>query len=1000
MKRTTPFLLLAAALSAAALLAPPAAATILVQDSFDAGGYSIGTGLKNLNPGNTTGFTSKTWGTSSSTGVFFVNGGLTFPNDFTASAAGNAIGVGYYYNSGSSSGGDPAGNNKARRISRTIDNDVIPASGTYYFRFACQIGASAEKFLSKNDFEALGLTPQELVNTTGIGMPPNIGIHIGFSKTADQNKAGTDIALWIAGTKKATLASNITAGKTYLVVAKIEVAADGTASVSALAGATDAPALRSASLPAPVTENVGTSALRHLCISGVYMTNHFDSDKYATFDEVAIGTTLDDVWGFTVAGAPVVAATCATAVGETGFTANGTLSDLGASDPDLFFDLSDDDGATWTPASMGTYSATGDIAHNATGLLPGATYLWRFRAEGATLASTSTVQSVTLAGAPVLDTPAAAVADNAATLSVALTAPGLSGAAATTVELWFAAAGEPLALEKTFPTVTAAADFSETVSNLVWGASYDYAFRATVPAGGRTLETWTDTISFTVSGDIAWTAGAGTTDWHTAGNWNPAIVPGAALNARFAAVGGDVTAEADAVAATVSVNTTGAGTTFDFGEHALSGGYLFVGGTASGSRLTLGEGDYSFTSNRVGWTNARQSTLVVGDGAVLAGNDIFVGTDNDLTASSNAVVFAPGSATRLAGSLQLRAARGTRVDVESGASLTVNRLEFLGCDDRMVVDGGSFTNNGATILFRSNQRGDLAETMFLELRNGADAKMNGNVYVNAGKNHGGALYHAELRVLDGSVFDMTGKDLLIDTNSGDAGPGSDAGAGAAVIVSNATLRAQAISVGIDDRHYGDSLRIYEDDGCETVVSASANARIGSGTWTRSGNFNRDHFVLVEGGAFSVAGTLFVGDGGQYYATHANNRIAIKSASARVSVGNLTVYGKSRLDFEIPAGGFDQVPFQVTGTASFGTIPVQGDNKVPMYQEGEWDPVSEIRVDATKFTGKQTLLTAASITGLTEDRVVVAAPKSTFVKVVVSETSVTVTVPAATVLIIR
>ena len=990
-----------ASILAAALLAATAHATLLVQDSFDAAGYTIGTGLKNLNPGNTTGFTSKTWGTSSSTGVFFVNGGLTFPNDFTASAAGNAIGVGYYYNSGSSSGGDPAGNNKARRISRTIDNDVIPASGTYYFRFACQIGASAEKFLSKNDFEALGLTPQELVNTTGIGMPPNIGIHIGFSKTADQNKAGTDIALWIAGTKKATLASNITAGKTYLVVAKIEVAADGTASVSALAGATDAPALRSASLPAPVTENVGTSALRHLCISGVYMTNHFDSDKYATFDEVAIGTTLDDVWGFTVAGAPVVAATGATAVGETGFTANGTLSDLGSSNPDLFFDLSDDDGATWTPSSMGTYSATGDISHNATGLLPGATYLWRFRAEGTTLASTSTVQTVTLAGAPVLGTPAVAAVGNGATLSVALVEPGLSGVAPTTVELWFAAEGNPLALQKTFATTTTAGDFSETVNGLNWGADYRYAFRATVPSGNRTLETWTDTLSFTVSGDIAWTAGAGTTDWHTAGNWSPEVIPSAPLNARFASVGGSVTADANATVATLAVNTTGEGTTLDFDTHALSGDYLFVGGTVSGSRLTLGEGDYSFTSNRVGWTNTRQSTLVVGDCAVLTGQDLFVGADADTAAASNAVVFASGSETRLSGSLQLRAARGTCAVVESGASLAVNRLEFIGCDDAMVVDGGSFTNNGATILFRSNQRGDLAETMFLELRNGADAKMNGNVYVNGGKNHGGSLYHAELRVLSGSKFDATGKDLLIDTNSGDAGPGSDAGTGAAVIVSNATLLAQAISVGIDDRHYGDSLRIYEDEGCETVVSGSANARIGSGTWTRSGNFNHDHYVLVEGGTFSVAGTLMVGDGGQYYETHANNRIAIKRASAHVSVGNLTVYGKSYVSFAIPAGGFDQVPFQVTGTASFGTIPVKGDNKVPMYEEGEWDPVSEIRVDATKFTGKQTLLTAASITGLSTDRVVVTAPQSMQVSVSLTETALSVTVSqAATVLLFR
>ena len=317
-------------------------------------------------------------------------------------------------------------------------------------------------------------------------------------------------------------------------------------------------------------------------------------------------------------------------------------------------------------------------------------------------------------------------------------------------------------------------------------------------------------------------------------------------------------------------------------------------------------------------------------------------------------------------------------------------MEFVGCNDRMVVDGGSFTNNGPTVLLHSNLRGDLAETMVLELRNGADAKMNGNVYVNAGKNHGGAFYHAELRVLDGAVFDASGKDVLVDSNSGDAGPNSDAGSGAAIVVSNATFRSQALSIGIDDRHYGDELRIYEDEGFETTVTASANARVGSGSWGRSGVFNHDHRILVEGGAFSVAGTLMVGDGGAYYNVHTNNRVEIKRSNARVSAGNLTVYGKSYVSFAIPAGGFDQVPFQVAGTADFGIVPT-----------GAEAAVSEIRVDATDFTGRQTLLTAASITGLTAERIVVTVPKSKTAKVVVSETAVTVTAaPAATVIIVR
>jgi hypothetical protein len=317
-------------------------------------------------------------------------------------------------------------------------------------------------------------------------------------------------------------------------------------------------------------------------------------------------------------------------------------------------------------------------------------------------------------------------------------------------------------------------------------------------------------------------------------------------------------------------------------------------------------------------------------------------------------------------------------------------MQLVGCNDRMVVDGGSLTNNGATILLVNDRRGTLAETMFLELRNGADAKMKGNVYVNAGKNNGGAHYHAELRVLDGSVFDAAGKDVVVDSGSVNSGPNSDQGSGAAVVVSNATLLAQALSVGVDDRHFGDEVRIYEDPGFETRVSASANCRVSSGSWNRAGVFNHDHRILVEGGAFSVAGTLYVGDGGPYYASHDNNRVEIRRANARVSAGNLTVYGKSHLDFAIPAGGFDQIPFQVTGTASFGEVPTDAEAAV-----------SEIRVDATDFTGRQTLLTAESVTGLTPDRVVVTVPEWKSARVRLTETSVIVTAaPTALVIIVR
>ena len=49
-----------------------------------------------------------------------------------------------------------------------------------------------------------------------------------------------------------------------------------------------------------------------------------------------------------------------------------------------------------------------------------------------------------------------------------------------------------------------------------------------------------------VDGTNIWTAGAGTTDWHTAGNWGFNTVPTALLSAKFADVGGLVTADENA----------------------------------------------------------------------------------------------------------------------------------------------------------------------------------------------------------------------------------------------------------------------------------------------------------------------------------------------------------------------------------------------------------------------------------------------------------------------
>ncbi len=968
-----------AALLIAAL---PARAGILVQDSFDAAGYTVGTGLKNLNPGNTTGFTSARWGGSSATGVFFVNDGLSLPSDFVALAAGNAIGVGKF-------GSDPSGNPFGRRMTRTIDADIIPTSGTYYFRFACEIGADAELFLRPNDFEALGLVPSALTNTDGIGNPPTIGIHLGFLKTAAKNSTGTDIALWIAGTKAATIASNITAGKTYIVVAKIEIFSDGTAAVSALAGATDDAALRSASFSEPATGAIGSAALRHLCISGAYMSGYANG-KYATFDEVAIGTNLSDVFGFAVAGAPVVQSVDSTNVGETGFTANGLLSTLGSSNPEVFFDLSADNGATWTPTSMGTYSTTGDLSHNATGLLSGSTYLWRFRAEGPTMASTSLVQTVTLAGAPIFGAPSVTFAANDATFAVSLEEPGLSGAAPTTVELWFAGASDSLALQKTFDTVTTAADFSETIAGLDWGAAYRYAFHATVPYNGGLLEAWTPTNTVDVSGTNFWTAAAGTTDWHTAGNWSLATIPGTALTAWFESVGGLVTADADAMAEKVCFNTRDENTTLDLHGHTLTTDWFGIGYYLSRSFATISNGVFSIKQLRIG--GSQSNTLVVGDGADLrAGEAVYVGADNDPLYASNKVVFARGSKTTVNGTFFLRTAREVRAIVEAGASVTTKGLQCPALPTGLIVDGGAFTNTSTTILLNSNRRGSLVDNMFLELRNGAIGRFDDKMYVNSGLNNGGGRYHAEIRVLSGATLDAKDS-IYLDHNGGEGSTssGSDSGGGAAVIVSNATLKAKTLNIAVDDRRNGDKLHIYEDAGESTLVEIAASARVSASNWNRSNRCNYDHRIIVEGGALAIAENLQLGDGGQYYAMHDGNHLAISRANARVTLGALNVYGKSYVGFKIPAGGFDQVPLQVTGKADFGIVPT-----------GAEAAVSEVHVDAMDFMGTQTLITAETLSDLTADRVIVTVPSSNSYKIKLTSTSLTVTAsPTGTLIRLR
>lgn len=981
-------------LASATALAFHAGAAIVVEDSFDAAGYTVGTGLKNLKPGASTGFAAGTaWGDSSSSGVFYVNDGLSLPDDFKASSSGNAIGVGKF--SGTATG--------SREISRPINADVIGLSGTYYLRFACSITESAEHYLNFKGFELLGLLPDEHKKSDAISYPASNGLQFGFYKTSAGDNKTALVVLKEGGSNANVdplkLVDPVVPGKTYIVVAKIVLDGEGGAEVYAMAGATDDLSFRTKSLPeTPFAVSVNASKpLRYLVLSGTFMTGYSDG-RWASFDELAIGESLADVFGFEALTIPVLGPATSSNVGQESFSASGELAQTGDSSPEVFFDISADGGETFTSTSLGVFNAAGPISHQATGLSAGTTYDWRFRAVGASGSDANEWQSVTLVGAPALGAPSAEVAGSSATLSVSLVTPGLSGTVDSTVELWFAADGQPLALEATLGTASFPTNFSATVDNLTLGETYCYAFRATVPYNSGSIETWSATNSFSISADVVWTGNAGTS-WGEAGNWNPQIAPVASVSTYFRTVGGAVTSTANGEAAAIHVNTAGSGTSFDFGANSLTAGSFKVGSETSQSRAALGPGGYDFGDVSIGYGSdvggvvdgSAENHLEVGATATLRADAMTVGFPLELASASNTVTFAAGSQSTIDGALSIRAARGSGVEVENGAALTVGSLSLESTGVSMIVDGGAFTNSGDTVVMSKNRLGTVSDPTVLELKNGARGKFKSDVYVNTGRNSGNSIVHGELRILSGAVADLTGKILFIDDWTS-RGPNSDVGESVRVIVSNATLNANAVIVCNDDRHHDDLLLVHEDEGESASITASGNFRVASASWGRSDNCNHDNRLRVESGEVAIRGTLFLGDSGAYYATHKDNRVEIAGSNPRISAKSMEVLGASYIAFEIPSGGYAGVPLTVTLAADFGIVPTGQDAE-------SWTPANEIRVDASQFVGTQVLLRAGTISGLDKSRVKVVAPAGLKSSVVLTETELSIKVSASSTIMV-
>lgn len=985
---------------AVVLAASPFHAAVIVRESFSSG-FSAGK-IHDQKSTLTGTLLSSKWDASNSGVVLVLGNGLALPATWDVSSypsGGLSVGYGECTSNATGANGKDTTNNTTGdsslyRAAKTALSSAIPASGTLYFRALLmqESGAGAATTAAGN-LRGIGFRTADYSSSYGKGEAYTLlddGVWFAFRKTANGTGVDTSVELRVGGVAITLVdAADFSEDTTYLCVAKVDVDANG-ATFSGYAVPVESWASAAFSVESSAPGLTSAKSFTHLCFTGGYLTR----GKSVAFDEFVVGETLSDVVMTASSADPVVTASSATGVSETGFTANGELTQVGASSAEIFFDISADNGETWAGTSKGVYAQTGAISHTATSLLSGATYLWRFRAVGAASTATSGVQTVTLAGAPVLGAPSATLVANAATLAVSLETPGLSGRDDTTVELWLAAGDGVLALQKTFFPVTVATNYDETVSNLAWGGSYRYAFKASVPYNGGSLVAWTPTNTFAVTGEIEWSAAAGTTDWHTAGNWDPAVVPESPLSANFHDVGGNVTASANATTEAISVNST-TPVLFNFAGHSLTGSTIRIGASAAHASATLASGDFSFTAEdavRIGGATTGYANLDVGVDATLHAANINVGQNVDSgVAPSNTLVFATGSSTTVDGTLFLRRSHENRVEVHQGAALSANGIEIQDWGNALLVDGGT-VNIANNVTQQTGSTGKTTGST-VEIRNGGTLAFGNNYYVNDTKTSA-----ARLNVLDGGILRGHWLCIANDISSVD----TMSSARVRVVVSNATVSVDSLSVCNADRHSGHGLVMYEDEGGETSVSTTGNLRISAADWKRSGSFNRNHFVRVNGGALSIAGNLIVGDGGKFYATHDGNHLAINRASARVSAGALDVLGASHVDFSIPSNGFSQVPLRVTNAAKFGTVPVdQGNNSTPLFTAAEWTPVNEVRVDALHFTGTQTLIEAGSLTGLSTEQVHVTAPNSMSVKVLIDGTSLTIRVsPSATKIFLR
>lgn len=568
-------------------------------------------------------------------------------------------------------------------------------------------------------------------------------------------------------------------------------------------------------------------------------------------------------------------------------------------------------------------------------------------------------------------TSAAIPAPGAMTMTVEI---GSCGPVPATVTCWFGTSPESLGNihEWTGQTGSPVLDFTQ--SGLQVGGVYYYAFTIDCRVDAQTAWTvWSATNAFTIAGATTW---IGTGDWHTSGNWDNGV-PGPAAVANFHKAGTMVTAQNDLAVKEAVINDNGL-VTFNLGQNALRvsdrfniGGNAVAGYPAAGGavlKLTNGIIDAGAKNIIIGDDTNDNALFLEGTGVITA-NELTIGTGPNSTRGVRNHLAVIGPDARLQVAI-LRV--GGPQKAHDNTFLLQNAVMT---NTTFIVGGGTESQRAIATLDNAlaTTRGNLVigdgwgpDSHTLQLFNNTSLDVWGSINV-------GCCDATSNRMIISNSTARAGVDLILGQGNSNArsaqlilhqDPGfasrlsiaRNLGIGAgggnsrvintrgtieiggslsfdwggwnhAIILTNAILAVNgATTIGDYNAPWNNTIQLAGPDTRFTTSSL------------RIGNTGGEHTLRLDGGNAIITAALTIGNGAN------TNRFVVSGATSRLDAATLTVNANTILAFTIPDAGFAATPLNISGAATL-------------------DGTTSIVINADRFLGTATLLTAASVTDL-------------------------------------